>query len=122
MHLTRRSEFYEDEEFGCSNDGLGYSKRSFQSILEGIEIDEGHDVVEHINKRIKDIIIKTIVIAIPSIQQQIKGNNFADETFDYNYFAILGFDFILDEKFEPYLIEVNDKPSAQSSFTFDTQI
>ena len=96
-------------------------KRSFQSILEGIEIVEGHEVVEHIMTKIKDIIIKTIMTAIPSLQSQIMRLG-CDDIEGYNYFSILGFDFIMDDNFQPYLLEVTDKPSANNSFAFDTQI
>ena len=69
-------------------------------------------------RNIEDIIIKTIISAEPqmnmSFDQYVPSSN--------NCFELLGFDILLDEFFQPWLIEVNLSPSMGCDAPLDQRI
>lgn len=66
-------------------------------------------------RKIEDVIIKTILSVEPLIQNgmemYVPSSN--------NCFECLGFDILIDEKQEPWLIEVNLSPSLGCDSTLD---
>ena len=72
-------------------------------------------------EQVKDIVCKTIITAQPSLahiyricQPECLDNSMA--------FQILGFDIMIDQKFKPYLIEVNQSPSFATDSPLDYKI
>ena len=61
-------------------------------------------------KQIKDIIIKTFISLSPDIINKIKEINIDDR----NMFQLFTFDFILDDKYKVYLIDVDKNPNLDS--------
>ena len=59
--------------------------------------------------KIKDIIIKSVISFYNKI---INGNNIKD-TSDKNRFNLLGFDVLIDDKYEPILLEINTMPDME---------
>jgi len=76
MHLTNYAINKESENFVANtdknNDDVG-SKRSLQSVLDGIDLDYGTDVMEKVQKDIYDIIIKTLCLATPHVTHLMKS-------------------------------------------------
>ena len=58
--------------------------------------------------QIKDISIKSILSVRDTILSKIKKIGARDK----NYFKILGYDFLLDDKFKVHLLEINNRPSV----------
>ena len=65
IHLTTNQE----------NDEYGNVKLTFNKVLEGIRKGDGPEYVEIVNNRINDIIIKTILLAKPSISYSLKRSH-----------------------------------------------
>ena len=61
-------------------------------------------------KQIKDIIIKTFISLSPDIINKIKEINIDDR----NMFQLFTFDFIMDDKYKVYLIDVDKNPNLDS--------
>ena len=59
---------------------------------------------------------------IPNKAQYSFGGNSSKEKVDSNCFEILGFDVLIDEKFKPWLIEINHAPSFATDTPFDFKI
>ena len=71
--------------------------------------------VDSIFVKIKDIIIKTVI----SGQEKIINTTSELKLNDMNMFNLFGFDIIINDKFIPYLLEVNTRPSMESYNNFD---
>ena len=65
---------------------------------------------ENIINQIKDIIIKTFISFSTDITNKIKNNNIKDR----NIFQLFTFDFILDENYKVYLIDLERNPQLDS--------
>jgi len=83
-------------------------------------------------RRIEDLVIKTLISAEPSIVSAWhEGANFAGSSSarplrglgpNQTCFEIYGFDIIVDQALEPWLLEVNTSPSLSSSSPLDKRI
>ncbi|XP_043793759.1 tubulin polyglutamylase TTLL4-like [Apis laboriosa] len=60
--------------------------------------------------KIKDIAIKTVISAEPSLYKAWKKTSMST----YNFYQLFGFDVLLDKHYRPWLLEVNDFPSMES--------
>ncbi|KAL4501611.1 hypothetical protein ABPG72_018662 [Tetrahymena utriculariae] len=118
MHLTNYAinkdnpnfEFNEDE----NQMDVGH-KRSLTSVMELLK-NQGHDI-QKLWDQIKDIIIKTIISAQPTLSHHYKSCQ-PDNYMNNMCFEILGFDVFLDAHLKPWLLEINHTPS----FTTDTPL
>ena len=141
MHLTNYAINKDGPGFiqnDAEKDTLGRegSKRSIRYILEWIDEQKPENCVDskHVWEQIKDIIVKTVITAQPSLrktidacQQRIESNSSfmlpsdSEENQNLLYqpcFEILGFDILLDHKLKPWMLEVNHSPS----FTCDSEL
>ncbi|XP_071870312.1 tubulin monoglutamylase TTLL4 [Bombus fervidus] len=59
--------------------------------------------------KIKDIAIKTVISAEPSLHRAWKRTSMTT----YNFYQLFGFDVLLDRQYRPWLLEVNDFPSME---------
>lgn len=81
-------------------------------------------------KRIKDLVIKTLIAAEPSIASAWhQGANYSSLGVPSSLlgphqtcFEIYGFDVMVDDKLKPWLVEVNVYPSLSSSSPFDKRV
>jgi tubulin polyglutamylase TTLL6/13 len=73
--------------------------------------------VKRIWRKIEDIIIKTLI----TVQAELQHSYRMVQPLDLSnalFFHILGFDVLLDHRYKPWLLEVNQSPS----FTADTSL
>ena len=84
--------------YGKHEDGNTLSYADFQKYLDDENIDV--DVYEDLVPRMKDIVIDTFL----SVKTQINPNR------RKNNFELFGYDFMIDEDFRVWLIEVNTNP------------
>jgi hypothetical protein len=70
-----------------------------------------------IRKKIKDIIIKSIISLYRILTEEIKKQNVSDN----NFYTLLGYDILITNKFEPVLIEINDNPTMTIYTDFERQ-
>ena len=59
-----------------------------------------------IRNKIKDIIIKTMISVYKNLTIEQSKNNLND----INYYDVLGYDFIIQDNYDPILLEVNKRP------------
>jgi len=100
VHLTNNCLQKYGDNYGKHEDGntLGFEK--LQEYLDQEYGQYGISIEEHIMPRIKDLIIDTIL----SVKNQLNPNK---RKF---CFELYGYDFLIDEDFRVWLIEVNTNP------------
>ena len=149
--VNKRSEaFVRDEE--CSVDdetgdirtgGDSGSKRSVSWLLSWLREKHGDAAVDRLWCSIGDICVKTILSILPTLVAEYQSTFGGDVTNGSNNdkknqkeasstssnglsgsrcFEVLGFDIMLDEKLQPYLIEVNHLPSFGTDAPLDKAI
>jgi len=109
MHLTNYAINKENENFvknrDKNNDDVG-SKRSLQSVLDGIELECGSEKMEEMQHKIYDIFIKCLTLTVPSVGHLVKSCQ-PEDIENQMCFEVFGFDIMIDQKLTPYLLEVN---------------
>lgn len=118
IHLTnysinKTSTNYQKNDNASNEEG---SKWSLQTL-------KNHMIKEKVDfnlvwSKIKDIMIKTIISVTDDAIPLIKTFNIASN----NLFELYGVDILLDEKFNPWLMEVNLNPSLNCDSELDLQI
>jgi tubulin polyglutamylase TTLL4 len=68
--------------------------------------------------KIKDIIVKTL-IAVEAPMQSVYASSYDNRN---NFYELYGFDVLVDEKLNPWLIEVNVCPSLNNATPLDRKI
>ena len=118
IHLTNYSINKNNENFEKNDDtekeeGNKWSIFTYKKFLKENKID-----FNKIWKKIKDIVIKTILSITDSGIPIIKDFNLSS----VNLFEIYGFDILLDEYLNPWLMEVNLNPSLNCDSNLDLKI
>ena len=85
-----------------TEEGSKWSLKVYEKFCEENGID-----YKYIRGQIADIAVKTILSVHDKFLSRIQSVGDKDR----NYFHLFGFDFIVDENFKVYLLEVNDRPS-----------
>eukprot|EP00435_Cladocopium_sp_Y103_P034440 s2088_g8.t2 len=94
-------------------------KRSWEAVQEHLRR-EGHDV-DTLILEIEDLIIKTLIAVQPSLSHFYHSCQ-PEDVDNGMCFEILGFDVMLDQKLQPWLLEVNHAPSFATESELDHQV
>ena len=107
----------DDNQSDSSNgDGTDSSKWDFNMLKKAYE--KQGSSFSFVHAQIKDVILKTLITVEPHIVSNLQKN----PTSRVNCFELFGFDIMIDDKFKPWLLEVNVLPSLSSSSAFDKRI
>ena len=100
VHLTNNCLQKFGTNYGAHEDGNTVSFHALQSFLDETFPQNNLSVVDHLIPRMKDLIIDTF----NSTKHQLNPNR------RKQCFELLGYDFLIDEDFRIWLIEVNTNP------------
>ncbi|CAB0014352.1 unnamed protein product, partial [Nesidiocoris tenuis] len=117
MHLTNYSVNKNSSTF--VNDEHAGSKRKLSTIREWLTSRDYN--AEKVWSSIDDAIVKTILTALPHMRRHYSAC-FPTHVDTVAAFELLGFDFILDHKLKPYLLEVNHTPSFTRCTPIDREV
>ncbi|CAE7192171.1 Ttll6a [Symbiodinium pilosum] len=104
------------EENTNPDDAQDGHKRSWEAVQEHLR-QEGHDV-DTLLAEIEDLIVKTLIAVQPSLSHFYHSCQ-PDDVYNGMSFEILGFDVMLDQKLQPWLLEVNHAPSFATESELD---
>lgn len=120
IHLTNYAINKKNENFVFSEtDSDKGHKRSLKSFWKSLK--ETGIEVEVIQDEIKDIIVKTFLSVQPQLAHEYKSC-MVDDVDGSSCFEILGFDIMLDEALDPYLIEINHAPAFATDSKLDLNL
>lgn len=108
VHLTNNCLQQNGTNYGKHEDGNTVSYDVLQDYLDQMFPDLQLSVRDHFVPRMKDLIIDSIL----SVKTQLNPNK------RKNIFEIFGYDFLIDEDFRVWLIEVNTNPYLGIPNTF----
>ena len=118
VHLTNRcvnektKNFIEPNNTHTENANI-WNLNTYSKHLKKLDVD-----FEKIRKKIKDIIIKSIISFYKNVTLEQYQNNLND----INFYLLLGYDIIITKDFQPYLLEMNDGASIYYSNQIDEKI
>lgn len=117
MHLTNYSVNKNSSTY-VIDDNEG-SKRKLSTIHDWL-VNHNYNAAK-VWESIDDVIIKTILTALPHMRYNYR-KCFPTHVDTIAGFELLGFDFILDSKLKPYLLEVNHTPSFTRMTQLDREV
>lgn len=100
MHLTNNCLQKYGDNYGKHEDGNTIGYEAFQEYLDEMFPQHNINFEQHILTRIKDLCIDTYLSAKKTLNPNKRKN----------CFEFFGFDFLIDEDFRVWLIEVNTNP------------
>ena len=103
VHLTNNAIQKYSENYGSFEDGNQMSYQAFQRYMDqaGIELNVKEELVE----RMKQLIVRSVFATKHSLDPKSRKN----------CFELFGYDFIIDEDLNLWLIEVNTNPCIEES-------
>nr|XP_046259954.1 tubulin polyglutamylase TTLL4 isoform X2 [Scatophagus argus] len=118
MHLTNYSVNKKNSEYQANSDdkacqGHKWALKALWQYLSSRGIN-----TTLIWEKIKDIVIKTIIVSEPYVNSLLKMN----VKTPYSCHELFGFDIMLDENLKPWILEVNISPSLHSNTALDVSI
>ena len=103
VHINEKNKKdYKKAKNADTDEGSKWSLKVYENYCKLNNID-----YNYIRKQMGDISIKSLLSVVDQFVDKIKENG----TKDRNHFKLLGFDYLLDENFKVYLLEINDRPS-----------
>jgi len=121
VHLTNYSvnkmntnKFIANEDENKDNVGSKWSYTALRAYFESI----GINFKELIEKRIHDVVVKTIL----SIKPTVAAATEKCTSYRGNCFELFGFDIMFDQRYQPWLLEVNLSPSLSCDSPLDHKI
>lgn len=105
VHLTNNAVQKYSENYGQFEDGNQLSFQDFQDYITKHYADSGISVKENLVPKMKDWVITSFKSAEDSLFQDNKRSQF----------ELFGYDFIIDEDFKCWLIEINTNPCLEES-------
>ena len=112
MHLTNYSLNKLSKDFVRSENENQGSKRTLTSVMALLK-SKGHDI-DKIWKIIKDLVFKTLICIAPLTK--VEQLNLEKSSTETQHFHLLGFDVLLDEALNAYLLEINGFPSMTTDY------
>lgn len=104
-HLTNDAIQKHGEDYGKYEDGNKMSYREFQRYIDNHVHDKKINFFQEVLPKIKELVKDSIKCSFTKI----------DPNRRLNCFEILGYDFMIDSQFKPWLIEVNTNPCLELS-------
>lgn len=115
MHLTNFSVNRHSKAFVKATDGAQGSKWSFKALLAYLAHQTPPVDVEKLVERINDIAVRSIIAVEPVVAGKMEAYRCPRTA----CFEVLGFDILLDQELNPWLLEINSMPSLSSSSSLD---
>lgn len=112
VHLVNDAVQKYSEDYGKYEPGNKLSYQLFQSYLTETYPDKHINVERDIIMQIKKIVTDTIRATFHVLDPKKRVNSF----------ELFGYDFMFDDEFKPFLIEVNSNPSLESSCNLLTKL
>ncbi|OMJ91801.1 hypothetical protein SteCoe_5585 [Stentor coeruleus] len=105
IHLTNDAVQKHCDDYGKYESGNKMSYGELQKYLDIYYNSRPVNFIEEVGTKIKKIVKDTIKCAVPGIKKKMFSHTF----------EIFGYDFLLDEEFKPWLLEVNTNPCLELS-------
>lgn len=105
MHLTNDAIQNNSENYGKYEDGNKLSYPQFQKYLDTKHAAAGYDFEATIIPKMKEVALHSIRAS----HQLVRGSA------NRPVFEVFGLDFMIDEGFQPWLIEINTNPCIETS-------
>ncbi|CEO96397.1 hypothetical protein PBRA_005069 [Plasmodiophora brassicae] len=115
VHLTNFSVNRHSKAFVKATDGAQGSKWSFKALLAYLAHQTPPVDVEKLVERINDIAVRSIIAVEPVVAGKMEAYRCPRTA----CFEVLGFDILLDQELNPWLLEINSMPSLSSSSSLD---
>ena len=111
--VNKNNEKYGNPKNDTDNTANIWNLKTYENELKKRNVD-----YNLIRQKIKDIIIKSIL----SVQEKLLNENEKIGLYDRNVFCILGFDILINDKYEPVLLEINNRPNLNVRNQVDTKV
>ncbi|RWS21529.1 tubulin polyglutamylase TTLL4-like protein, partial [Leptotrombidium deliense] len=99
-------------------DGKMGHKWTLKTLWDYLKHSETNLNVDKLKEKICDIILKTLISCEANVNKLIERY----QVCKYNNFELLGFDIMLDDQFNPWLLEVNISPSLRAESPLDSSV
>ncbi|XP_018585215.2 tubulin monoglutamylase TTLL4 isoform X1 [Scleropages formosus] len=118
MHLTNYSVNKKNSEYQSNSDDKACQGHKWALKALWQHLGQKGVNTTHLWEKIKDIVIKTIIVSDPYVNMLLKMHVRSP----YSCHELFGFDIMLDENLKPWVLEVNISPSLHSSTALDVAI
>lgn len=118
VHLTNVDINKISKNFVIANTSNDINANTWNLLMYKKFLRKHHIEWRDIKEQIKDIIIKSIISVYQNLTEENERQNLNENSF-YN---ILGFDILINNKFQPILLEINKNPSMKFLNNLDREI
>ena len=112
VHLTNFCMQKHSPSVGKYEDGNTLSFGQFQEYIDTNFEGDGISLEDHILPKMKSLVVDSLLAARsdPSMKDSTEGQGLLGGNMGRKQFELFGYDFMIDEDFRPWLIEVNTNP------------